>query len=389
VDATAEPSRTVAAPAATASRPRGPASRSASTRRAYAADLDKFSTWCRSAGRVSLPASAETLALYATDCAQTLSRSAVDRRFAAIAAAHAERGFFAGGPDPGGQAAGRPGAGGPAASGPDPRRPLARAPADRGPGSAGPASGWPAHRALLRAAKRAASRKPRHVRLRPEQLAALARHCGRDLAGVRDRALLLLAGATWLDRKALLAIDAEDIAFSASVAPVGEAAPIRAVAPGGAGAAAGAAAPAVGGCTVVVRDPRYPGMASRFTLTRTPPPAPCAVQALEDWLRVSDTIVGPVFRAVTRGGNVQFGRLSEEAFRLIVQRRQSADRPRRPTKAPTEPLAAAGMQGPGTKNFGVTRGPREELLREAPPDLTPPSRQRAPADAPSTPPDGP
>ena len=53
------------------------------TLRAYRADWEDFVQWCRAAGRVPLPAAAETVAAYLASLAATHSRAALERRLAA------------------------------------------------------------------------------------------------------------------------------------------------------------------------------------------------------------------------------------------------------------------------------------------------------------------
>ena len=98
--------------------------------------------------------------------------------------------------------------------------------------------------------------------------------CPGDLAGRRDRALLLLAAAG-LGRAALVGLDVEHLRVGASR---------RAIPPGA-------------------------------TL------ATCPVHALEDWLSASGTAFGPVFRKVDRWGNVEHRRLGTDAIRRILARR--------------------------------------------------------------------
>ena len=216
------------------------------TSRAYAADWHHFSEWCRSEGHVSLPAAFATLAAYLTALAPVLSRSALDRRVAAIA--HAHRAHFLPPPD-----------------------------------------GDPAARRALRAVKRQVAPGPQ----RPPppsgpRLARMAAACPGNLAGLRDRALLLLAAATGLGRAALVGIDAEDLRFTAD------------------------------GCELVIR--RNPDAApAMLTIARAT--ASCPVRALQDWMRASECSFGPVFRKVDRWSNVEHRRLGADAIRRILRRR--------------------------------------------------------------------
>jgi site-specific recombinase XerD len=69
------------------------ASQAANTRRAYAADWRHFLSWCKTAGKVSLPAAPETLVLYLSALAQTAKTSTLSRRLSAISQAHQAAGF--------------------------------------------------------------------------------------------------------------------------------------------------------------------------------------------------------------------------------------------------------------------------------------------------------
>jgi site-specific recombinase XerD len=68
------------------------ASTSAATKRAYASDWRDFEEWCSSAGRPSLPASSETIELFAVDRLRVMKLATVERRLHAIAAKHVETG---------------------------------------------------------------------------------------------------------------------------------------------------------------------------------------------------------------------------------------------------------------------------------------------------------
>ena len=63
-------------------------SKSKNTIRAYRADWDHFTAWCQSHGQSSLPATAETVALYVTDLAATHKPATLTRRISAISQAH-------------------------------------------------------------------------------------------------------------------------------------------------------------------------------------------------------------------------------------------------------------------------------------------------------------
>jgi hypothetical protein len=156
-------------------------------------------------------------------------------------------------------------------------------------------------------------------------LRRFAKSCPRDLPGLRDRALLLLVAAlarskrrTGGDAKEatrgtvigeavprlfLLALDAEHVRFTAT----GMALQLRAHA-----------------------DETEPSR--EVSLTRAMTADACAVRAMEDWLRASDTAFGPVFRKVDRWGNVEHGRLHPDAWSRILARRDESRRSRAPAR---------------------------------------------------------
>jgi site-specific recombinase XerC len=142
-------------------------------------------------------------------------------------------------------------------------------------------------RAALRSARRAAPPAGRRSAPTPAYLHKLAQSCPGDLAGRRDRALLLLA-ATGLGRTALVGLQAEQLRFTE-----------RAVTCVVAGSES----------TRQIEVPRSAALAS------------CPVRALEDWLRVSATRYGPVFRKVNRWGQIEHAALGTDAVRLILARR--------------------------------------------------------------------
>ncbi len=204
----------------------------ATTIKLYAGDWARFVAWCREQGWPALPASSETLVTYLLAVAPVLSRGSLGRRRAAISTIHRQ-------------------------------------------------AGWPtpllcpdSHKALRAAAKPRAGQRTRPT---AASLVRMAGSCPRDLAGLRDRALLLLAAAMFrakqsrsavkgqpdnetakggragVPRLFLLALDAEHVRFTAS------------------------------GVTLGVRtrtDEAVPS--SSVTLTRAATAAACPVRALEE-----------------------------------------------------------------------------------------------------------
>ena len=229
------------------------------TVRLYRADWRAFEIWCAAEDRTALPATPDTVARFLA-AVPGLSAGTLARRAAAIAAQHRQRGLAAPTEDP-------------------------------------------AVTARLRQARRAAtSMHPKS--LRPPQLIRMALSCPRDLAGLRDRALLLLAAAVpgrtgpgrpALGRVALVGLAVEQLRFTAT-----------------------------GVALTLPADDRT-GVAARcLVVPSSDRPGGCPVQALLAWLRASDTRFGPVFRKVDRWGTIEHTRLGGDAVRDILLSRAKA-----------------------------------------------------------------
>jgi len=147
----------------------------------------------------------------------------------------------------------------------------------------------PGVRTALRQARRTAlpRRKPPPA---PALLLRMAASCRRDLAGLRDRALLLLMAEANLNRSTLTGLQAEHVRFTASGVEL-------------------RAEDADGASRLVMTAPRKPDHAT------------CPVRALEDWLRTSETAFGPVFRKIDRWGTLEHHCLGADAVRRILIRR--------------------------------------------------------------------
>lgn len=232
------------------------------TVRLYAADWAAFATWCRAREQAELPADAATIAAYLQASTDTLSVGALSRRLAAIADQHRRHG-----------------------------QPSA--------------TRDPAVKAVLRAARSRATprRRPRPT---AAQLLRLAAACPGDLAGLRDRALLLLA-SHGLGRAVLVGLDAEHAHFDNT------------------------------GVVLRLCD-RPDGVPRTLTIPRAADRRLCPARVLEDWQRASDTRFGPLFRKIDRWGNLEHHRLGSDAIRRIPTHR---GRRARPLRARTGAAAAA------------------------------------------------
>ena len=223
------------------------------TLRAYEADWTDFAAWCHSANLASCPATPAAVAAYLASLALTHGRSALERRLAAIGHQHRRRGME-----------------------------------------------WavhPAIRATLRGIFRThATRGRQAAALTSVELRKLLAGCGTDLAGVRDRALLLTGFAGALRRAELVGIDREHITFVAS------------------------------GLRLLIPRSKTDGEGegAEIGLPRGKRPDTCPVRALETWLERSDCQFGPVFRKVDQWGNIEHARLGPDAVRQILRKRAAA-----------------------------------------------------------------
>jgi integrase len=145
----------------------------------------------------------------------------------------------------------------------------------------------PAIRNALRGIAREHARPARQAAaLTTAEIGSLVRTCGPDLAGLRDRALLLLGYAGALRRSELVGVDAEHLRFHVEALEV-----------------------------LLPRSKTDPdGEGQRLSIGRGKARETCPVRALEDWLRAAAIRFGPVFCQVTRHGTVEPGRLSAEVL---------------------------------------------------------------------------
>jgi len=153
----------------------------------------------------------------------------------------------------------------------------------------------PAVRETLRGiARRHGAPQRRAAALATPEIRRLVAACGGDLAGLRDRAMLLLGYAAALRRSELATVTIEDVRFTGD------------------------------GLELLLPRSKTDaaGEGARVGVPRGQHAATCPVRALEAWLAASGIRYGPAFCWVTRWGSVEAGRaLSGEAVRLILARR--------------------------------------------------------------------
>ena len=212
----------------------------AETLRLYAGDWARFARFCAEHGKPALPAASDLVVLFLQQ--ESSGRAALRRRVAAIDQRHRQRGL----PMPGGD---------------------------------------PAVRVALTQARAAAPEVSRPQPPSAKSVEVMAQRCPRDMAGLRDRALLLLL-ADGLSRRVVVGLEAERLRFDEQ------------------------------GVRFLAGD-------QAATVPRNPRHDLCPVRALEEWLRTSGTRYGPVFRKVTRWGTVEPQALGADAIRLILARRHS------------------------------------------------------------------
>ncbi|MFT8247123.1 tyrosine-type recombinase/integrase [Roseomonas sp. BN140053] len=240
------------------------------TRRAYASDWRAFSTWCAAGGIAPLPAAPVVVAGHLASLATTLGRAGLRRRLAAIAHQHRQ--------------AGHP---------------------------------WETRHPAIAATLRgilASHGKPARpaAALTSVEVKRLLAACDSDVAGHRDRALLLLGFAGALRRSELVAIDREHLRFTAE------------------------------GMTVFIprskRDQEAEG--ATVGIPRGLNPLSCPVRAMEAWLKRTRIEWGPVFRRLSPGGALE-DRLSPQGVWKILRRRAELARL---TVDETERLSPHGLR---------------------------------------------
>jgi integrase len=133
---------------------------------------------------------------------------------------------------------------------------------------------------------------PRHQRspLLLDDLRAMLDVLGDCAAGHRDRALLLVGFGLGSRRSELVALNVEDLDWSAR------------------------------GVAVTIRRSKTDQTgAGRVVALPYGRPATCPVRALQKWLDVAGITSGPVFRSVNRHGRISADRLTDKAVALVVK----------------------------------------------------------------------
>lgn len=228
------------------------AAKAPSTLRAYAADWAHFLDWCGSQDRSALPASPETVALYLTALASTHRPATITRRLTAITKAHQAKGL------------------------PSPATVQELAVGE-----------------TLKGIRRTlgVAQKAKTPLLTADLLQVLA-HLPPDLAGTRDRALLLVGYAGAFRRSELAALQLEDVAWVQE------------------------------GAVLTLRRSKtdQQGQGRQVALPRGAHAQTCPVRALRTWIEQAPLTKGALFRPVDRHARLRAGRLHPDAVGAIVQR---------------------------------------------------------------------
>jgi integrase len=269
------------------------------TRRAYQADWREFVAWCAEAGLPPLPAAPATVAAHLAAMAKTHARASLRRRLAAIGQMQRLQGHEW-------------------------------------------ESAHPAIRATLRGllrqhgapARRAAALGTAELRRLVAACSAPAygpKAATAKLAGLRDRALLLLGYAAALRRAELAAVTWENLVFTAEGG-------LRLLVPRAKG------------------DPE--GEGAWIGIPRGERPETCPVRALAAWRDASGRADGPVFRKVDCWGQLGQDALHPDAVRQILSKRAAAAGIRVPA---AERLSPHGLRA-GFVTQAYAAGARDEQI---------------------------
>jgi site-specific recombinase XerD len=223
------------------------AEKAASTRKAYGMDFRIFQAWCDARGVPALPAAPETVAAYLAAHAATSKASTLGRRVAAIRYAHKLAGLAL--------------------------------PTD--------AEGVKATmRGIRRTYGSARVRKSAAVAGKMLGMVATATE---GLAGLRDRALLLLGFAGAFRRSELVALDVVDLEETET------------------------------GLLVKIRGSKTDQERQGVTIAIARGDIACPVKALRRWLDAAGIEAGPLFRPIDKAGTVRGSRLTCRSVANIVK----------------------------------------------------------------------
>jgi site-specific recombinase XerD len=223
------------------------AEEAASTRKAYGTDFRLFKEWCNARGVPALPAAPETVAAYLAADAGTSKASTLGRRIAAIRYAHKLAGLDL--------------------------------PTDA-----------EAVKATMRGIRRThGSARVRKAPAVAGKMLGMVATATNKLAGLRDRALLLIGFGGALRRSELVALDVADIEETEI------------------------------GLLVTIRGSKTDQERQGVTIAIARGDIACPAKALRAWLDAAGIEAGPIFRPIDKGSKVRDSRLTCRSVANIVK----------------------------------------------------------------------
>jgi site-specific recombinase XerD len=218
------------------------------TVRAYAADVRTFSTWCRVRGLESCPATPGTVAVFLADEARRgVKPSTLSRRLAAIRHAHVAAHLE-------------------------------------------PPTAAEEVRHVMRGIRRTAGTRPtRKAPATAERVLVMVSHCPKSLAGLRDRALLLLGFGGAFRRSELAALEVADLDERPE------------------------------GLRVTVRQSKTDQEGAGAVVPIARGAHACPVAAVRAWLAAAAITEGPVFRPVSKDDRPRAARLTPYSVGQLVK----------------------------------------------------------------------
>jgi site-specific recombinase XerD len=222
--------------------------KAAATRKAYASDWRIFSAWCADQGLTSLPAEPAAVAAFiAAEASKGVKASTLGRRIAAIKHRH------------------------------------------RTAGEASPTDDERV-KAVVRGTRRTLGSAPRKLAAATsERTIGMSTVARTDIAGKRDRAILLLGFALAARRSELVALDVEDIQEC------------------------------IEGLRVTIRKSKTDQEGVGATIAVCRGSIACPVAAVKEWLSAAGITEGALFRPIRKGGHVTDKRLSAQSVNAIVK----------------------------------------------------------------------
>lgn len=228
------------------------AQHTSATKTAYTTDWRLYTLWCQQSNLCPLPASPETVALYLTYRAESGRKpSVIERDLTTISMAHTNANYES------------------------PRK-------------------SPLVRSVMKGIRRTKGTLQRQATpLLPRDLKAISNDLPEKLAGLRDRALLLLGFAGALRRSELVALLVSDVAFVDN------------------------------GLELIIRRSKtdQEGKGEKKGIPFGSDAATCPVRALKAWFAESHISHGAIFRPIDKYGNIRLGTLTGRSVARIVKQR--------------------------------------------------------------------